>query len=252
MTKLREKCKALYHGNYEIVKDSMGKTSGGDADGAFFIFDDPVVVDINLKESFLGDLRKQETLYGVFYSDNRICPADCIVVSRLDGVIFRPIPFYSDDLHEKVREKLLAMKQQNRLIGFRWNEDECVSFENAYRSAKEDFTYMPMFKQYFEIKEKHPDAIILFRCGDFYETYGDDAEKVARTCGITLSTWGHNPMRARAGFPFHALDTYLPKMVRAGYRLAICEKIDVPDLKKKLVRRSITELVKELESQKSI
>lgn len=100
-----------------------------------------------------------------------------------------------------------------------------------------------MMKQYNDLKAKHPDALLLFRCGDFYETYGDDAEKVARTCGITLSTTGYNPMLAIAGFPHHALDTYLPKLVRAGYRIAICDQLEDPRLTKKLVKRGTTELL---------
>ena len=135
------------------------------------------------------------------------------------------------------------MKEQGRLTGYRWNENEGITFEDAFRSAKEDATYMPYIKQWKDFKDKHLNAIILFRCGDLYETYGDDAEKVARTCSITLSTWGNNPMRARAGFPHHALDTYLTKLVRAGYRLAICDLIEEPKLTKKLVKQGITETV---------
>ena len=243
MGQLYDKCKALVRENYEIVKDSMGKASGGDADGAFFVFDQPVTVDINLKEALICDFRKQERVLGVFFSDKRICPADCIVISRPDGVVFRAIPFYSEDLHIKIQIRLLELKDRDKLIGYRWNETDGIKFEEVFRTAKEDMTYMPRIKQWSEIKQKYPDAIILFHCGDFYKTYGDDAEKVARTCGITLSTWGYDPMRARVGFPHHALDKYLPKLVRAGYRLAICDPIEVPKLTKKLVKRGITETV---------
>lgn len=100
----------------------------------------------------------------------------------------------------------------------------------------------PMMKQFFDLKAKHPDALLLFRCGDFYETYSDDAVAAARILGITLTrrSTGGTEM---AGFPYHALDTYLPKLVRAGRRVAICDQLEDPKLTKKLVKRGITELV---------
>ena len=104
----------------------------------------------------------------------------------------------------------------------------------------------PMMKQFFDLKAKHPDALLLFRCGDFYETYGQDAVEASDILGITLTKRnngreGENtPM---AGFPYHALDTYLPKLVRAGRRVAICDQLEDPKLTKKLVKRGITELV---------
>ncbi len=104
----------------------------------------------------------------------------------------------------------------------------------------------PMMKQYFEFKAQHPDAVLLFRCGDFYETYSSDAIVAAEILGITL-TRRSNTQQGKAvemaGFPYHALDTYLPKLIRAGKRVAICDQLEDPKLAKKLVKRGITELV---------
>ncbi len=103
-----------------------------------------------------------------------------------------------------------------------------------------------MMKQFFDLKSKHPDAILLFRCGDFYETYAQDAIEAADILGITLTKRNNGregESTAMAGFPHHALDTYLPKLVRAGRRVAICDQLEDPKLTKKLVKRGITELV---------
>ena len=111
--------------------------------------------------------------------------------------------------------------------------------------AKKDGELTPMMKQFFDLKAKHPDAVLLFRCGDFYETYCDDAVTAARILGITLThrNNGYNKGDEMAGFPHHALDTYLPKLIRAGKRVAICDQLEDPKLTKKLVKRGITELV---------
>ncbi len=103
----------------------------------------------------------------------------------------------------------------------------------------------PLMKQYFEMKQKHPDAILLFRVGDFYETFSDDAIAASEILGITLTRRANGSAShvELAGFPHHALDTYLPKLVRAGKRVAICEQLEDPKLTKKLVKRGITELV---------
>ena len=108
-----------------------------------------------------------------------------------------------------------------------------------------DVVMTPMMKQYFELKEKHPDAVMLFRCGDFYETYSEDAVTAANILGITLTKRANGQAKhvEMAGFPFHALDTYLPKLIRAGKRVAICDQLEDPKLTKKLVKRGITELV---------
>ncbi len=102
-----------------------------------------------------------------------------------------------------------------------------------------------MMKQFFELKAKHPDAIMLFRCGDFYETYSEDAIVASEILGITLTKRANGQAKSveMAGFPFHALDTYLPKLVRAGKRVAICDQLEDPKMTKKLVKRGITELV---------
>jgi DNA mismatch repair protein MutS len=103
----------------------------------------------------------------------------------------------------------------------------------------------PMLKQYFDLKAKHPDAIMLFRCGDFYETYSEDAVAAAEILGITLTKRANGQSKTveMAGFPHHALDTYLPKLIRAGRRVAICDQLEDPKTTKKLVKRGITELV---------
>ena len=110
--------------------------------------------------------------------------------------------------------------------------------------AKKELT--PMMKQFFDLKAKHPEALLLFRCGDFYETYCEDAVTASQILGITL-TRRNNGAGVRgdemAGFPYHALDTYLPKLIRAGKRVAICDQLEDPKLTKKLVKRGITELV---------
>jgi len=113
--------------------------------------------------------------------------------------------------------------------------------------AKKDKKYVetPLMKQYYSIKDKHPDAVLLFRVGDFYETFGEDAIKAAEILGITLTRRANGAASyvELAGFPHHALDTYLPKLVRAGQRVAICEQLEDPKMTKKIVKRGITELV---------
>jgi DNA mismatch repair protein MutS len=103
----------------------------------------------------------------------------------------------------------------------------------------------PLMKQYYSIKAKHPDAILLFRVGDFYETFGEDAIRTSEILGITLTRRanGSASFVELAGFPYHALDTYLPRLVRAGQRVAICEQLEDPKLTKKIVKRGIIELV---------
>ena len=108
-----------------------------------------------------------------------------------------------------------------------------------------DIELTPMMKQFLDLKAKHPDAVMLFRCGDFYETYSTDAIIAAEILGITLTKRANGKGKTieMAGFPHHALDTYLPKLVRAGKRVAICDQLEDPKMTKKLVKRGITELV---------
>jgi len=111
--------------------------------------------------------------------------------------------------------------------------------------AQRNIVETPLMKQYYSIKEKHPEAILLFRVGDFYETFGDDAINTSKILGITLTKRANGAASyvELAGFPHHALDTYLPKLVRAGQRVAICEQLEDPKMTKKIVKRGITELV---------
>ncbi|MCU0423225.1 MAG: DNA mismatch repair protein MutS [Bacteroidia bacterium] len=112
-------------------------------------------------------------------------------------------------------------------------------------AKKETVQETPLMKQYFEIKSKYPGAILLFRVGDFYETFGEDAVKAAHILGIVLTKRANGSAShvELAGFPHHSLDTYLPKLVRAGERVAICDQLEDPKLTKKIVKRGVTELV---------
>jgi len=110
---------------------------------------------------------------------------------------------------------------------------------------KQKIAETPLMKQYNAIKAKYPDALLLFRVGDFYETFGEDAVKTAGILGIVLTKRANGAASYvdLAGFPHHALDTYLPKLVRAGQRVAICDQLEDPKLTKKIVKRGVTELV---------
>lgn len=113
---------------------------------------------------------------------------------------------------------------------------------------KKDDGLTPMMRQFYSFKEANPDALLLFRCGDFYETYADDAVEAAKILGITLTRrsngkYANGAACEMAGFPYHALDTYLPKLIRAGKRVAICDQLEDPKLTKTLVKRGVTELV---------
>ncbi len=112
-------------------------------------------------------------------------------------------------------------------------------------SIVKKYVETPLMKQYYQIKAKHPDAVLLFRVGDFYETFGDDAIKASGILGITLTRRanGSASFVELAGFPYHAIDTYLPKLVRAGQRVAICDQLEDPKLAKSIVKRGITELI---------
>lgn len=103
-------------------------------------------------------------------------------------------------------------------------------------------TVSPIMKKFFELKAKHPDAILLFRVGDFYETYCKDAEDASEILGITRKKRTGENNYYMAGFPYHALDTYLPKLIRAGHRVAICDQLEDPKTTKKQAKRGITEI----------
>ena len=114
----------------------------------------------------------------------------------------------------------------------------------SVKEGKAD-TETPLMKQYNNIKAKYPDALLLFRVGDFYETFGSDAIKTANILGIVLTKRanGYASFIELAGFPYHSLDTYLPKLVRAGQRVAICDQLEDPKMTKTIVKRGVTELV---------
>lgn len=103
----------------------------------------------------------------------------------------------------------------------------------------------PLIKQFFSVKAQHPEAVLLYRVGDFYESYSDDAVLVSKVLGIVLTkkSNGDKGYVEMAGFPHHAIDNYLPKLVRAGYKVAVCDQLEDPKLTKKLVKRGVTELV---------
>ena len=111
--------------------------------------------------------------------------------------------------------------------------------------AKKNSEETPLMQQYYSMKAQYPDAIMLYRMGDFYETFGEDAVITSQILGITLTKRSHgSPGDVRlAGFPHHALDTYLPKLIRAGQRVAICEQLEDPKKTTKLVKRGVIELV---------
>jgi DNA mismatch repair protein MutS len=105
-------------------------------------------------------------------------------------------------------------------------------------------TGTPLMRQYYDLKKEHPDAILLFRVGDFYETFGQDAIKTSQALGIVLTNRNNGTSATElAGFPYHSLDLYLPKLVRAGYRVAVCEQMEKPSKEKKIVKRGITEVI---------
>ena len=117
--------------------------------------------------------------------------------------------------------------------------------ENKDGAKEGKYVETPLMKQYYQIKAIHSDAILLFRVGDFYETFGEDAIRASRILGITLTRRanGSASFVELAGFPYHAVETYLPKLVRAGERVAICEQLEDPKTAKKIVKRGVVELV---------
>ena len=117
--------------------------------------------------------------------------------------------------------------------------------KNNTDKTGEKSTNTPLMRQYFSVKAKYPNAMLLFRVGDFYETYSDDAVSASEILGIVLThkSNGGSPSVEMAGFPYHALDVYLPKLVKAGFKVAICDQLEDPKLTKTIVKRDVTELV---------
>ena len=117
--------------------------------------------------------------------------------------------------------------------------------ENVQKMAEKKHSDTPMMKQFYQFKAEYPEAVLLFRCGDFYETYGEDANIASKVLGIVLTKRSNASPDAiaMAGFPHHSLEVYLPKLVRAGYKVAVCDQLEDPKLTKKIVKRGITELV---------
>lgn len=136
---------------------------------------------------------------------------------------------YTADLENKINELINNSKSTVMTTNNQNNESANVQNAQVTKTKSES----PMMKQYKQLKEKHPDAMLLFRCGDFYETYKEDAEKASQILGVTLTK--HADGYEMAGFPYHALDTYLPKLIRAGHRVAICDQLEAP--KKPAVKR---------------
>ena len=120
-----------------------------------------------------------------------------------------------------------------------------IYIPHSFVAKEKKIAETPLMKQYNAIKAKHPDALLLFRVGDFYETFSEDAIKAAGILGIVLTRRANGAASyvELAGFPYHALDTYLPKLVKAGQRVAICEQLEDPKLTKKIVKRGVTEMV---------
>lgn len=162
-------------------------------------------------------------------------------------------PSQQTEVHEEQTEE---NTRQNESLGSFESKGNKGKDESSKTESKATAELSPMLKQYYELKSKHPDAIMLFRCGDFYETYCQDAEKTAKILGITLSKSNHTkdaegkPL-LMAGFPYHALDVYLPKMIRAGERIAICDQLETTRQGKDISERQKSEPANQEESKAS-
>ena len=133
-------------------------------------------------------------------------------------------------------------------VGEAEDVSEDVPAQNVEEEKPAAAESSPLLKQFDELKKKHPEAILLFRCGDFYESYREDAEAIAQVLGITLTKRSKDNVKM-AGFPYHALDSYLPKLIRAGKRVAICDQIEDPNTKRR-VKRGVSEVVSPAEPEK--
>lgn len=185
--------------------------------------------------------------------------ADVLRKGRTDAVAVGTDKSEQEAQTEDVAQK--PVQQEDK------TEEDSKKEEKQIEEAKEETTkaetkavaaasLSPMLKQFYDLKAKHPDAILLFRCGDFYETYCNDAEKASKILGITLTRSNRTkdiegkPL-SMAGFPYHALDTYLPKLIRAGERVAICDQLEAPKKNQESAENQVVESARQEESKSS-
>lgn len=185
--------------------------------------------------------------------------ADVLRKGRTDAVAVGTDKSEQEAQTEDVAQKPIQQEDKT--------EEDSKKEEKQIEEAKEETTkaetkavatasLSPMLKQFYDLKAKHPDTILLFRCGDFYETYCNDAEKASKILGITLTRSNRTkdiegkPL-SMAGFPYHALDTYLPKLIRAGERVAICDQLEAPKKKQESAENQVVESARQEESKSS-
>lgn len=185
--------------------------------------------------------------------------ADVLRKGRTDAVAVGTDKSEQEAQTEDVAQK--PVQQEDK------TEEDSKKEDKQIEEAKEETTkaetkavaaasLSPMLKQFYDLKAKHPDAILLFRCGDFYETYCNDAEKASKILGITLTRSNRTkdiegkPL-SMAGFPYHALDTYLPKLIRAGERVAICDQLEAPKKNQESAENQVVESARQEESKSS-
>lgn len=185
--------------------------------------------------------------------------ADVLRKGRADAVAVGTDKSEQEAQTENVNQKPVQQEEKNQES----SKDEDKKKDEAKEETKKAETkavaaasLSPMLKQFYDLKAKHPDAILLFRCGDFYETYCNDAEKASKILGITLTRSSRTkdiegkPL-SMAGFPYHALDTYLPKLIRAGERVAICDQLEAPKKNQESAETQVVETAKQEENKSS-
>lgn len=185
--------------------------------------------------------------------------ADVLRKGRADAVAVGTDKSEQEAQTENVNQKPVQQEEKNQES----SKDEDKKKDEAKEETKKTETkavaaasLSPMLKQFYDLKAKHPDAILLFRCGDFYETYCNDAEKASKILGITLTRSSRTkdiegkPL-SMAGFPYHALDTYLPKLIRAGERVAICDQLEAPNKNQESAETQVVETAKQEENKSS-
>src|SRR5690606_7131837 len=164
----------------------------------------------------------------------------------------RPTFFFLPGAQNPLQLWNTAVPNQGFMMGVRINSGESAylgrSTANRVKSktevSGEHAQETPLMRRYLKIKSQHPDALLLFRVGDFYETFGEDAVRTSEALGIVLTHRNNGGSNIElAGFPYHAMDMYLPKLVQAGYRVAICEQLEKPSKEKKIVDRGVTEMI---------